>query len=149
MLLEQSGPLTVNNTATITTKRRSYRRIMALVQIVLKNPTPRSARYREERSFGETTSLRPLSTRFTDDSYPIIVFIALHRTKNIFEPTIEEKIAFSPFRSPTRPRVAARNLTGTTLPKAFRTKILSNPAALITARAQLRHRSDRFNIQCW
>lgn len=37
-LREQSGPLTVNNTATITTKRRPYGRNIALVQIVLKNP---------------------------------------------------------------------------------------------------------------
>lgn len=69
-LREQSGPLTVNNTATITTKRRPYGRNIALVQIVLKNP--RCARGLEKNgeyggattSFASPTHLR----RFVSNS---------------------------------------------------------------------------------
>lgn len=88
-LREQSGPLTVNNTATITTKRRPYGRNIALVQIVLKNP--RCARGLEKN--GEYGGATPASSPLpiSDDSYLILVFIASHAVKNCFKRTIQAK----------------------------------------------------------
>lgn len=103
-LREQSGPLTVNNTATITTKRRPYGRNIALVQIVLKNP--RCAR-EEWRMVARPPASRPLP--ISDDSYLILVFIASHAVKNCFKRTIQAKDRVSSFIRCSSPITSRRS----------------------------------------